>query len=94
MRSKHPISTIIWGAIGYNFKSQLHFHHHSVDADAYLKCLFETQIFHDFDAKFGAGQYVFQQDGATCHTNQATFDEINMHAFCINGLQIRQIYLQ
>ena len=84
-RSKHPASTMCWGAIAYNFKSRLYFHHNGVDQNEYKKCLEETQIFGQLNNHFGEGQYVFQQDGATCHTTDIVMHYIQDRCRLLHG---------
>ena len=67
---------MVWGAIGLNFKSKLYLHSSAVRSQECKKCLEEKEIFEDGDAKFGRGNYVFQQDGATFHTTEDVIDFI------------------
>ena len=70
--SKVIIKTMAWGAIGLNFKSKLYFHRKGVNGTAYIHCLNHTNIFSSLDEQFGNGNYLFQQDGATCHHTDET----------------------
>lgn len=83
--SKHSISTIAWGAIGYNYKSPLYSHYGGVDNFAYMKCLEDADLFELFDSKFGKGCYIFQQDGTTCHTAKETIAYLKSKARVLHG---------
>ena len=84
-KSKKQISVMVWGAIGLGFKSKLYFHSGAVRSQEYKKCLEETNIFEDADAKFGQGNYAFQQDGATCHTTEDVINYILRKARMLHG---------
>ena len=107
-KAKKSLSLMVWGGIGYNFKSQLYFHNGAVRGQEYRECLKETNFFNQADEQFGKGGYIFQQDGATCHTREdinkmgrhVTQEKI-LYNLLINkvecfmvGLQIVQIYHQ
>ena len=76
-KSKIPVSIMIWGCIGYNFKSNLVLIEGSLNSDAYIQLLNNEKIFYEIDKCKGKGNYFFQQDGATCHTSQKTIEKIS-----------------
>jgi hypothetical protein len=71
-----PVKVMIWGAISYHGRSTIHFFDGSVDSDSYQECIREAllpALHHpDYLGLSKAEKYVFQQDGASCHTSQAT----------------------
>ena len=71
-RTKFPVSVMVWGAIGPGFKSKLVFCDNSVTQSEYIDILSRSQLFEEADARWGKGAYLFQQDGATCHTARRT----------------------
>jgi len=74
---KFPVSIMIWGCIGYNYKSNIIQIEGSLDSEKYIQMLDDHQIFEEIDKFKGKGNYWFQQDGATCHTSQKTINEIS-----------------
>ena len=67
-RTKFPVSVMVWGAIGPDFKSNLVFCDNSVTQSEYIDILKRSRLFEEADARWGKGGYLFQQDGATAHT--------------------------
>ena len=64
---------MVWGAIGYNYRSQIIFLEKSVDSDYYIeKVIFESNFIDDTDKCWGIGNWVFQQDNAPAHKSQTT----------------------
>jgi transposase len=63
-------SIMVWGAIGVNFKSELLIVEGNIDSEKYISMLKESRFFDEADAALGRGEYVFMQDGATCHTSE------------------------
>ena len=83
--SKHPVSTMVWGAIGFNYKSRLYFHDGGVRSTEYMDCLKSTNIFGDLNTKIGCGRYIFQQDGATCHQTSEIIDYLRENCRVLHG---------
>ena len=70
---KHPPQVMVWGDIGYNYRSQIIFLEKSVDQDYYIeKVIFESNFIDDTDKCWGIGNWVFQQDNAPAHKSQTT----------------------
>ena len=84
-KAKKSLSLMVWGGIGYNFKSQLYFHNGAVRGQEYRECLKETNFFNQADEQFGKGGYIFQQDGATCHTREDIIQFINQQSRMLHG---------
>lgn len=60
-------STLIWAAIGHNFKSKLIFIDKSVNQERNKEILKQSKIFKDLDQMRKPFNCYFQQDGATFH---------------------------
>jgi len=58
---------MIWGCIGYNYKSNLVLIEGNLNSEAYIYLLEDHKIFNDIDSCKRKGNYFFQQDGATSH---------------------------
>ena len=63
---------MIWGAIGYNYKSPLIICPKSVTATQYKEVIKESKMIETLNSQRGEGNWVFQQDGATPHTAKST----------------------
>jgi hypothetical protein len=68
------LHTMVFGAIGHDFKSKLVFIDEKVGADEYIQILKDSGLFEDADAKFGPFVYIFMQDGAPGHTATKTIE--------------------
>jgi len=76
-KSKFPVSIMIWGCIGNNYKPILVLIEGNRNSEAYIQLLEDHKIFNDIDSCKGKGNYFFQQDAATCHTSQKTIENIS-----------------
>ena len=64
---------MIWGAIGWNFKSSLVFLDTTVDSSTYIeKIIFESNFIENADERWGVGHWIFQQDNAPAHRSKET----------------------
>ena len=70
-QEKWKIVVHTWGAIGYNGQICLVFYEPSLNAKGYQELL-ENHFIPAAKAKLKKSNYVFQQDGATCHTAVTT----------------------
>ena len=68
---------MIYGAIGMNYKSKLVLVEHSIDSDQYIKNILASKMIETLDSTRGIGNWIFQQDGATCHTSKETVIWLN-----------------
>jgi transposase len=68
------LSVMVWGAIGYNYKSRLFIITGTVNAEKYQNML--AEFFTNCDAAFGRGGWVLVQDGAPAHTAQKTINYV------------------
>jgi transposase len=67
-RQAHPKKVMVWGAVGYNYKSPLHFvTHATVDGDYYLDEITLGRFLDEADRAFGHTNWLFQQDNARPH---------------------------
>ena len=75
-RVGHPTKVMVWGCITYHGRSSLHFFDSSVDSQEYQKCIKEAMLPALYDKEYmgltRGRKYVFQQDGARCHTSNNT----------------------
>ena len=64
---------MVWGAIGWNFKSELIILDHSVNSEYYIdRIILESSFIEDADRCWGVDQWFFQQDNAPAHRSQET----------------------
>lgn len=82
---KYPYSTLIWAAIGHNFKSKIIFIDKSVNQERYKEILKQSKIFQDLDQMRKPFNYYFQQDGATYHQTDNVLNFIFKKARVLNG---------
>jgi transposase len=72
-RKAHPLKIMIWGAIGWNFKSRLVFIEGRVDSKIYCNSIIiASYIKYEADIAFGKGNWILQQDNAPCHVSKQT----------------------
>ena len=82
---KYLYSTLILAAIGLDNKSKLIFIDKSVNQYRYKKLLQDSKIFSELDRKKNQWNYIFQQDGATCHLTPIVIRYINRKARFLKG---------
>jgi hypothetical protein len=63
----HPKKVMIWGAVGYNFKSSLHFVEGSVTGEYYYDKIIMGGFLDEADRAFGHMDWILQQDNARPH---------------------------
>lgn len=67
---KHPASVMIWGCMSAQGTGSLYFVDGMINSDKYISML-QTALKPSISAlKTKDGEYVFQQDGASCHTSK------------------------
>ena len=76
---KFPVSVMVWGAIGIGFKSTLSFIDNTLDSNGYIELLKENQVFQKCTEVIGES-FIFQQDGAPCHTSSTSLDWLRLQA--------------
>lgn len=66
---KHPLSIMVWGCMSRDHVGRLQVLEGTVNADKYIKDVLQTKVLTSAGDIFGDGaSFVFQQDGAPCHT--------------------------
>eukprot|EP00658_Telonema_sp_P-2_P077214 TRINITY_DN6930_c0_g3_i1.p1 TRINITY_DN6930_c0_g3~~TRINITY_DN6930_c0_g3_i1.p1 ORF type:complete len:125 (+),score=20.89 TRINITY_DN6930_c0_g3_i1:144-518(+) len=75
-KSAHPTKVMVWGAITYTGRSALYFFDSKVDSEEYQKAVKEAMLDCLYEEEWmncdPGNSYVFQQDGARCHTSKST----------------------
>jgi transposase len=77
--SHFPPGILVFGAIGMNYKSPLIVTHGSINANDYIEILKKARLFSVLENTKGRDNYVFQQDGAKCHTSKKTLKYLKKH---------------
>lgn len=85
-RDKNPTKVMVWAAISYDGRSSLHVFpaKTKVDSHEYQYCMQEALLpaIQDKEYLFPGGtprKWVYQQDGAPCHTSNSTFAWLEKH---------------
>jgi len=66
---KHPVSVMVWGCISRNHVGKLQILEGIVNADKYISKVLEPKLLSSARDIFGQDvPFIFQQDGAPCHT--------------------------
>ena len=66
---KHPVSVMVWGCMSRTRVGRLQVLEGNVNADKYIRDVLECKLLPSARDLFGAGgSYIFQLDGAPCHT--------------------------
>ena len=74
----HPQKVMIWGGIGYNFKTKLVFIEGSVTADSYFEdIILGSGMIQDADNRWELGRWVLQQDNARPHVANTVFQSLD-----------------
>jgi transposase len=69
---KFPKGLMIFAVIGLGFKSDLLIVEGTIDSQKYIENLQKLRFIEQLDEKYGKGNWIFQQDGAPCHTSRAS----------------------
>ncbi len=69
LQDKFTCSVMVFGAIGIDYKSKLVVCSGNVDAVEYRDIITKSGLYTDLNTKYGAGNFIFVQDGAPCHTS-------------------------
>lgn len=77
-RQAHPPKVMVWGAIGWNFKSELIIIDYTVNTQNYIDhIILENNFIQDADRCWGIGKWCFQQDNAPAHRSAETIAVLN-----------------
>ena len=79
----YPTKLMVWGAIGFNFKSNLIRITGTLNAEGYQHLLENSGVFEKLNEQYGTNAYVFQQDGARPHTATSTVQFLQKHGVLI-----------
>jgi transposase len=71
---KFPESLMVFAVIGVDFKSDLLVVQGTIDTDQYLQNIEQLAFIEALDEKHGPFGWIFQQDGAPCHTSRKALD--------------------
>jgi transposase len=82
---KFPPAVMIFGVIGIGYKSKLLFVDGTIDTDRYIDNLAELGFIEELDQLHGTLEWIFQQDGAPCHTSQRAIDWIEENCQILGG---------
>jgi transposase len=70
----YPIKVMVWGAIGLGWKSEFIRVQGSQTAQSYTNMLHQNGIIPILDVQYQPGNYVWMQDGASCHTAKVSIE--------------------
>lgn len=82
---KFDISTMVWGAIGVDFKSDLVFIEGGLTAQKYVQLLHDSGFYEQVKEAYQTRKPIFQQDGAPDHLAQGTTEELTKHINLMSG---------
>jgi hypothetical protein len=82
---KFAPSVMIFAVIGDGDKSKLLFVERTIDADREIENLNELGFIEELDRSKGFLRWIFQQDGAPCHTSQKALDWIEENCDLLSG---------
>jgi hypothetical protein len=71
-RQKFPLGVMVFGAIGLGFKSEIIRSSQGVDSSEYMEVVLICGLRERGNELFETNNWYFMQDGARCHTVQAT----------------------
>jgi transposase len=71
---KFPESLMVFAVMGVGFKSDMLFVHGTIDTNQYVQNIDRLEFSSTLDEKHEAFGWIFQQDGASCHTSQVALD--------------------
>lgn len=71
-KNKFEQGIMVYGAIGYDYKSKLIVCEKTVDDIEYRRIINESQMEIELNSKYIPGSYIFQQDGSPAHTSFST----------------------
>ena len=74
----HPKKVMIWGAVGWNFKSKLVFIEGHINGDKYFdEIICGSGLLDDADIAFGDFQWLLQQDNAKLHIRKDVLEAMS-----------------
>ena len=74
-KEKYPASVMIFGAIGFNYKSNLVLIRSTINSELYQQILTDSKVL-EYLSQPASSDLIFQQDGASCHNSNVDFIRI------------------
>ena len=65
---KHPLSIMVWGCMSRSSVGRIQVVNGILNAERYIKEILEPKVLSSAKDMFGLQKFIFQQDGAPCHT--------------------------
>ena len=65
---KHPLSVMIWACMSAKGVGRMQVVNGNINARVYIDEVLSTKVLQSASDLFGAEEFIFQQDGAPCHT--------------------------
>lgn len=65
---KHPLSVMIWGCMSWHGVGRIQVLSGTINANRYIQEILEPKLLASASQLFGSRDFIFQQDGAPCHT--------------------------
>ena len=79
----HPTKVMVWGAISYDGRSNLHFFDGKVKGEQYCEAVKEAMLDYLYKPEWmnvrRGAKLTFMQDGARCHTSKSTEEWLEEH---------------
>ena len=66
-KEKFPLTVMVWGAIGHDYRSPLMECSNSVNAAEYVNILDKSDMLSEMNERHGLGKWTLMQDSAPCH---------------------------
>jgi hypothetical protein len=82
---KFPPGVMVFAVIGVGYKSGLLIVNGSIDSEKYIQNCDELHFIEELDSMKGPLEWIFQQDGATCHTTQVVLDWLEESCDVLHG---------
>ena len=74
LKNKFNCGIMIWGCIGYNFKSKIMIIEKTINSSQYCKLIENSDIIKTLNDTHGMFNWYLQQDGALSHTSEETME--------------------
>lgn len=83
-KEKFPESIMVFGAVGYNYKSPLVIVDGTEDSSEYIRILEDCGVVDSMNTSYGVGNFVYQQDGAPSHTSSRAIEYLRWRVRYLN----------
>ena len=81
---KHPVSVMVWGCMSRSRVGRLQVLEGTVNAEKYISCVLEPKLLSSARDIFGQDvPFIFQQDGAPCHTAKKCMKWFESHRISV-----------